>query len=121
MRTISPFQSWTLTGATGNFTLGVGGEVSRVYGVYLVYGAGAPGTTTFSFSNMGRTFFTSAAGNTPIYYPILEQAFGNTGTVLTTGNPYIEAVVNGTVTIQIANAAAGAGYSASIFLIDGTG
>ena len=92
-----------------------------MYGVQLIYGAGAPATTTFAFANMGRTFFTSAAGNTNIYYPILEQAYGSTGALITTGNPYIEAVVNGTVTITIANAAAGTGYSTAIFLIDGTG
>lgn len=120
MRTISPFQPWTLTGTSGTFTIGVGGEVSRVYGVQLIYGSGAPGTTVFAFANMGRTFFTSAAGNTNIYYPFLETAYGSNGVVLSTGNPFVEAVVNGTVTIQITNAAAGSGYSAQIFLLDGS-
>lgn len=121
MRTISfsgAGGALTLTGPTGAGDLGVGGEVSRVFGVRPIYGTGAPGTTVFTLTNSGRTLFTSPAGNTSVYYPILESAYGTAGTVLTTGNPYVECIVSGSIHVAISGAAAGAGYDILIYLLD---
>lgn len=123
MRTISPLTPWTLTGSAGSaggtFTIGVGGEVSRVFGVEPLYGAGSAATTVMAFANLGRTFFTTPASNTQIYYPILETAYGTNGTVLSTGNPFVECIVSGTVTITVSGGNPGTGYGVEIFLLDG--
>lgn len=119
MRTVST-EGVALTGAAGTFTVGVGGAASRVYGVKPIYDSGAPATTVMTVTNMGRTVFTSPASNTSQYYPVLEAAYGTNGTILSTGNPYIECVVSGTISVAISGAAAsvGAGYGLLLFLYD---
>jgi hypothetical protein len=120
MRTISSYNNFISSGTSVTFTIGVGGNVSRVYGVELIYDAGAPGTTVFTISNLGRTLLTAPAGNSNKYFPILEQAFGSNGTVLTTGNPYVEYVVSGTITVAVTAAAVttGLGYGCALYLYD---
>lgn len=119
MRLIST-EGFNPGGASGSFTIGVGGTVSRVYGVKPIYDSGAPGTTVMTVTNMGRTVFTTPATNVSQYYGILEAAYGTNGVVLSTGNPFVECVVNGTITVAISSAAAavGAGYGMLVFLYD---
>ena len=118
MRSIGQGNGLVLTGTSGTFEFSTAGAPALVKGVYLIYDSAAPATTVFTFSNMGRNFFVSAAGNTDQYFDIRNAAYGANGAALSTGNPYVETLVNGIVTVAISAAAAsaGAGYGCLIFL-----
>lgn len=87
--------------ATGTAQMGVGGDVSTLKGLKIVYGGTAPATTTVTITNNGRNLLAAPASATTRYWQIKEQGYDPTGTAIAGSNGFDFPVVHGTVTVTV--------------------
>lgn len=87
--------------ATGTAQMGVGGSVSTVKGLKIIYAATAPVTTVVVIANQGRNLLSAPASATTKYWMVKEQGFDNTGTAIAGQNGFDFPVVHGTVTATV--------------------
>lgn len=89
--------------ATGSATVSFDDPV-RLLGILVEY-TSEPATTDVTAANMGRNVLAVTNTNTDTYYPVTEAAVKPDGTTVAAGdNTRVPAVLDGTVSIQVAGA-----------------
>lgn len=75
-------------------------QTGEVYGIYVSLGSGVTAADV-EVANQGRDILNKAGIAANTYYPVRENAVASGGAAIT--NSFVPCVVNGTVTITLAN------------------